>query len=86
MLMLAPEPAAPLPFVTAIPGTELDNSSCTLVTGRDLSTSSVLTVPIEPVRLTFFCVPKPTTTTSSNFCVSSCNVIWKEDLFLTGIV
>ena len=76
ILILAPEPAAPLPFVTAIPGTELDSNSCTFVTGCDLRTSSVLTVPIEPVRFTFFCVPKPTTTTSSSACESSFRIIF----------
>ena len=75
MLILAPEPAAPLPLLITRPGTVPANNSCTLVTGRDLRTSSVLTVPIEPVRFTFFCVPKPTTTTSSSACESSFRII-----------
>ena len=52
------------------PGTVPCNDWPKLVTGRESSTL-VSTVATASVRLAFLCVPKPTTTTSSNVCVSS---------------
>ena len=67
-----------VPLVVEIckPGTIPWRAWTAFWTGRD-SNASALTMPTDPVRFTFFCVPNPTTTTSSSFCVSSSSVIFR---------
>lgn len=72
-LILGLEPGREM---TVTPGTVPCTADNTLLCTRSLI-SSVLTEATEPVRFTFFCVPYPTTTTSSNTSVSSFNVILK---------
>ena len=61
-----------IPVEIFIPGTTPCRASTTLFTGRAVS-SSELTAETAPVRFSFFCVPKPTTTTSSRSSVSEVN-------------
>ena len=57
------------------PGTAPCNAWLTLATGRDSITSEP-TILTAPVTFTFFCVPYPTTTTSSKTFVSSLKIIF----------
>ena len=70
--LLCPGPVPP-PMVS--PGMAPCNAAAALVTGRSPSTSLIFTCETEPVRFSFFCVPKPTTTTSSRVLLSSLRVM-----------
>ena len=87
ILMLILLSNAPLVVVICNPGTTPCRACTAFCTGRDVSASES-TVPTEPVRLTFFCVPKPTTTTSSKVLVSSCSMILRTDcpVYFTSFV
>ena len=67
------------------PGTVPCNDWPKLLTGRESSTL-VSTVATASVRLAFLCVPKPTTTTSSNVCVSSDIWMLYEDWFSLTLI
>ena len=67
-------PAKPELFVIVTPGARPAKALERFDTGI-FSNSSVLIAVIDPVKFTFFCVPYPTTTTSSKACVSSFNKI-----------
>ena len=83
---LEPSPIVPVPriLISAVlssspvlvdickPGTNPCKACVAEVTGRD-SNSLAVASPTAPVRFTFFCVPNPTTTTSSRVSVSSFN-------------
>ena len=71
-LILGVSSKLPLVWVICNPGTTPCRACAALVTGRSFSSSAV-TTPTEPVRFTFFWVPKPTTTTSSSISESSSN-------------
>ena len=53
------------------------NGTITGING-DFSLNNVKTVDTDPVTFTFFCVPKATTTTSSNVCVLSLRMIFND--------
>ena len=90
--------SVPLPRISILalssPGRLLDDVTCKpaanpakafemFVIGRLSVNVLISTEDTDPDKFTFFCVPKPTTTTSSNVWVSSFMEIVTEVLFPT---
>ncbi|MNV93783.1 hypothetical protein D3C71_1885130 [compost metagenome] len=67
-------PAKPEEPTIVAPGRRPAKAFDKLLTGM-LAISAVLMVLMAPVRLTFFCEPYPTTTTSSRSLLSSSSVM-----------
>ena len=65
------EPGCPEPWLTDKPALSPASEADTLVMGRDTAWSSKFIEDTAPVTFTFFCVPYPTTTTSSSIATSS---------------
>lgn len=82
MLMLAPLPGLPEEVVIFSPDA-LPYNMCVAVDAERSMNSLLETVEMTPVKLTHFCVPYPTTTTSSSVFVK---VIFKNDFPFTEIV
>ncbi|MNT37595.1 hypothetical protein D3C72_1737380 [compost metagenome] len=70
-------PTSPGLLSTVIPGDIPCKAFCNDVTGLSANCLGVI-VATEPVRLAFFCVPKATTTTSSNAVLEEFNEIFKS--------
>ena len=72
-----PREPPPSPVEIFIPGTIPCKASMVELTGR-AEISFAPTVDTAPVTFTFFCVPKATTTTSSNVCVLSLRMTFND--------
>ena len=75
----------PLPAVTETPGAIPASPAESEVIGRLSTILLISTEATAPVIFTFFCVPYPTTTTSSKACESSFSRTVKEVFPFTGI-
>src|SRR5690349_14231764 len=66
-------PAIPVNCTADTPGTHHERAEETFGTARLDVCSSIFTADTAPTKLTFFCVPYPTTTTSSRVLASTVN-------------
>src|SRR5690606_20969714 len=73
MAMRVLPPGRPEFVDTFTPAILPDNDCSTFMEGLSIS-ASLSTLPTDPVKSDFLCVPYPTTTTSLNRCTSSSNV------------
>ena len=75
---------APLEKVTVSPGTTPCNPLAGSVKGLPSIVRATFTVETAPVRFSFLCEPKPTTTSSSSTTFSSCSTTSTTALPFTG--